>query len=155
MNTKRITVKYEGKRKSINLVIDECINEFEIIRQLQDPEFKADWKDAYLESHYQEQLNDKKNERTDRHTSLETFTYEDAKFFDSGQNIEDELMGEEFIRQSMSVLNQKQRQVIYHTILLGKTPAEYAREIGKDPSGIRKLQKRALEVLKDHFGKEF
>lgn len=56
-NQKPLIVRYQGKRIEINLVIKDCLDDVEIRAKLQDPDYKASWKAAYLDSIYEEQLN--------------------------------------------------------------------------------------------------
>lgn len=57
-NQKPLIVRYQGKRIEINLVIEDCPDDVEIRAKLQDPDYKTSWKAAYLDSIYEEQLNE-------------------------------------------------------------------------------------------------
>ena len=58
--SKPLVIKYKGKRKVINLVIEDCPDDIEIRTKLQDDSYEAEWKTAYLDSHYEERLNNQK-----------------------------------------------------------------------------------------------
>lgn len=143
-----LTVKYQGKRKEINLFIEDCPDDIEIRTQLQDPNFEAEWKTAYLDSHYEERLNEQRETREDRHTSLETFTYEDERYFSSNSNPHQTLEEKENIHSLLSLCNENQREVLILHYLDGYSKTEIAKMRNVDESAIRKTINRALATIK-------
>lgn len=143
-----LTVKYQGKRKEINLYIEDCPDDIEIRTQLQDPNYKADWKTAYLDSHYEERLNNQKESREDRHTSLESFTYEDAKYFSSRCNPHEILEEKERINSLISLCTENQQEVLTLHYLEGYSKTEIAKIRGVDESAIRRTINRAIATIK-------
>ena len=63
--------------------------------------------DFYLQSLEQEKSNDRKNSRPDRHTSLEQFNYEDARYFSLTNDFPDEIISGLEVEHILSVLNEK------------------------------------------------
>jgi RNA polymerase sigma-70 factor (ECF subfamily) len=91
----------------------------------------------------------KKNNRkeTRRHTSLESFEYEDVRYFDSGLNIPLEYEDKEVVNRAMSYLSERQQFLVKAVILDGWTVSELARKEGKHESTIRKALKVAVDKL--------
>lgn len=102
----------------------------------------------YLESVKVEKSNDRRNSRTDRHTRLSTFTYEDARFFSDGTDLPAELMSSETIGHAMSQLNERQQYLIRKCFLEGWSYTGLAALEGKDESAIRHAVNRAKDKLK-------
>lgn len=67
--SKPLVVKYQGKRKEIKLFIENCPDDVEIRTKLQDDSYEAEWKKEYLDSHYEESLNNQRESREDRQRS--------------------------------------------------------------------------------------
>ncbi|MHC5099596.1 sigma factor-like helix-turn-helix DNA-binding protein [Peptoniphilus genitalis] len=112
---------------------------------------KEEWVKAYRESLLEEHYNNKKNEREDRHTSLEEFTYEEGKYFDSGLDQEEDYISNENLMEMLNPLNDRQKYLIQKCVLESYSYSEIAREEGKDESAIRKAVKRALEKIKKNL----
>lgn len=93
---------------------------------------------------------EKKNERreTRRHTSLESFTYEDKRFFDDGTDLLTDLMSSETVSRAMSHLTERQQYLIRKTCLEGWKYTELAVLEGVDESAIRHAVNRAKNKLK-------
>lgn len=93
---------------------------------------------------------EKKNERreTRRHTSLESFTYEDKRFFDDGTDLLADLIASETVSRAMSHLTERQQYLIRKTCLEGWKYTELAALEGVDESAIRQAVNRAKNKLK-------
>ena len=93
---------------------------------------------------------EKKNERreTRRHTSLESFTYEDKRFFDDGTDLLADLIASETVSRAMSHLTERQQYLIRKTCLEGWKYTELAALEGVDESAVRHAVKRAKNKLK-------
>lgn len=143
MKNQNLVIKYQGKRKEISLVIEECPDDLEIRTQLQDPNYEAEWKTAYLASHYEEKLNNQKESREDRHTSLESFTYEKKEYFSSKQ----EQLKEE-VDYLLSLCNENQQEVLTLHFIEGYSKTEIAKMRNVDESAIRKTIERAIATVK-------
>ncbi|HBT65237.1 MAG TPA: hypothetical protein DEB10_11330 [Ruminococcaceae bacterium] len=93
---------------------------------------------------------EKKNERreTRRHTSLESFTYEDKRFFDDGTDLLADLIASETVSRAMSHLTERQQYLIRKTCLEGWKYTELAALEGVDESAIRHAVNRAKNKLK-------
>ncbi len=103
----------------------------------------------YLESVETEKRSDRRETR--RHTSLETFSYEDARYFSDKCDLIENLIESEVIRDAMSHLSQRQEYLIRKCCLEGWSFSELARQEGKDESAIRHAVSRAKEKLKKHL----
>jgi RNA polymerase sigma-70 factor (ECF subfamily) len=102
----------------------------------------------YLESIETEKKNDRKNSRSDRHTQLSTFEYEDIRFFSDDSDILADIVESEVISQAMSYLNDRQQYLIRKCLLEGWTYTDLAAAEGKDESAIRHAVNRAKKKLK-------
>ena len=102
----------------------------------------------YLGSVEAEKKNTRKETRRDRHTSLESFTYEDARFFDSGTDILTDFIDSEVVSRAMANLTERQQYLIRKIYLEGWKFTEIAALEGVDESAIRHAVKRAKERLK-------
>ncbi len=93
---------------------------------------------------------EKKNERreTRRHTSLESFTYEDKRFFDDGTDLLADIIASETVSRAMSHLTERQQYLIRKTCLEGWKYTELAALEGVDESAIRHAVNRAKNKLK-------
>ena len=93
---------------------------------------------------------EKKNERreTRRHTSLESFTYEDKRFFDDGTELLADLIASDNVSRIMSHLTERQQYVVRKTCLEGWKYTELAALEGVDESNIRRVANRAKAKLK-------
>lgn len=96
---------------------------------------------------------EKKNERreTRRHTSLESFTYEDKRFFDDGMDLLADLIASETVSRTMSHLTERQQYLIRKTCLEGWKYTELAALEGVDESAIRHAVNRAKDKLKKYL----
>lgn len=146
--SKPLEIKYQGKRKEINLTIEDCPDDIEIRKKLKDKNYKAEWKTAYLDSHYEEKLNDQKESREDRHTSLESFTYEDERYFSSKYNPHKALGEKETINSILSHCNENQQEILKLHYIEGYSKTDIARMRGVDESAIRKTINRAIKTIK-------
>lgn len=149
--TKPLVIKYQGKRKEIKLFIEDCPDDIEIRIKLQDDSYEAEWKKEYLDSHYEESLNNQKESREDRHTSLESFTYEDERYFSSDSNPHKALEEKEIIKSLLSHCNENQREILKLHYIQGYSKTEIAKMRGVDESAIRKTINRALKTIKRNF----
>lgn len=93
---------------------------------------------------------EKKNERreTRRHTSLDSFTYEDKRFFDDGTDMLADLVASETVSRALSQLTERQQYLIRKTCLEGWKYTELATLEGVDESAIRHAVNRAKVKLK-------
>lgn len=101
----------------------------------------------YLESIEAEKKNDRKNSRPDRHTSLESFTHEDARYFSAGVDIPADLFDSEFIQQAMAQLTERQQYLVRKCCLEGFSYTQIAAVEGKHESAIRHAVNRAKKKL--------
>lgn len=150
-NVKTIEIELVGKRGGKVRVFVEVPNDEDLVIALQDKDSKEEWVKAYRESLLEEHYNNKKNEREDRHTSLEEFTYEEGKYFDSGLDQEEDYISNENLMEMLNPLNDRQKYLIQKCVLESYSYSEIAREEGKDESAIRKAVKRALEKIKKNL----
>lgn len=146
--SKPLVIKYKGKRKEINLVVEDCPDDIEIRTKLQDDSYEAEWKTAYLDSHYEERLNNQKESREDRHSSLESFTYEDERYFSSKSNPHEILEEKETINSIMSACNENQREILRLHYIEGYSKTDIAKMRNVDESAIRKTIDRAIKAIK-------
>ena len=102
----------------------------------------------YLGSVEAEKKNTRKETRRDRHTSLESFSYEDARFFDSGTDILTDFIDSEVVSRAMANLTERQQYLIRKIYLEGWKFTEIAALEGVDESAIRHAVKRAKDRLK-------
>lgn len=102
----------------------------------------------YLGSVEAEKKNTRKETRRDRYTSLESFTYEDARFFDSGTDILTDFIDLEAVSRAMSQLNERQQYLIRKCFLESWSYSDIAVLEGKDESAIRHAVNRAKNKLK-------
>lgn len=100
----------------------------------------------YLSSVEEEKKNDRRETR--RHTSLESFTYEDKRFFDDGTDLLADLIASETVSRAMSQLTERQQYLIRKTCLEGWKYTELAALEGVDESAIRHAVNRAKNKLK-------
>lgn len=92
--------------------------------------------------------NHNRNRReTRRHTSLESFTYEDARYFSDGSDLLADLIASEAVGQAMSHLTERQQYLIRKTFLEGWKYTELAALEGVDESAIRHAVDRAKKKL--------
>ena len=102
----------------------------------------------YLKSMRAETSNDRANSRRDRHTLLSTFTWEDARFFDTGIDPANDLAEADRIRDALSRLTERQRYLIFKCFVEGWSYTDLAALEGKDESAIRHAVNRAKKKLK-------
>ena len=102
----------------------------------------------YLSSVEAEKKNTRRETRTDRHTPLESFTYEKREFFDDGTDLLADLIRSETVSQAMSCLTERQQYLIRKTCLEGWKYTELAALEGVDESAIRHAINRAKKKLK-------
>ncbi len=100
----------------------------------------------YLSSVEEEKRNERRETR--RHTSLESFTYEDKRFFDDGTDLLADLIASETVSRAMSHLTERQQYLIRKTCLEGWKYTELAALEGVDESAIRHAVNRAKNKLK-------
>ena len=99
----------------------------------------------------EEKSSNRRNERTDRHTSLESFDYEDAEFFTAADNPSEEVIGEMEIERMLSCLNENQKFLVQRCIIEGVPYTEIARLKGKSEATIRGSVNDALKKMKKIF----
>lgn len=102
----------------------------------------------YLDSVAAEKKNTRAETRSDRHTSLESFVYEDARFFDAGADLLADLIDSEAVSHAMSQLDDRQQYLIRKVYLEGWKFTEIAAIEGVDESAIRHAVNRAKNRLK-------
>ena len=105
----------------------------------------------YLSSVEEIKKSDRRNTRTDRHTSLETFVYEDQRFFASPSDPMREAVEECEVDRLLSCLSSRQRELVRRCVIEGWSYTEIAAQEGKDESAIRHAVKRALKKMKKTF----
>ena len=103
----------------------------------------------YLESVEAEKRSDRRESR--RHTSLETFSYEDARYFSDKSDMVSDFIESETIRHALSQLTERQEYLIRKCCLEGWSYSDLARQEGKDESAIRHAVNRAKSQLKKHL----
>jgi RNA polymerase sigma-70 factor (ECF subfamily) len=103
----------------------------------------------YLSSVEEEKRNERRETR--RHTSLESFTYEDKRFFDDGTDLLADLIASETVSRAMSHLTERQQYLIRKTCLEGWKYTELAALEGVDESAIRHAVNRAKDKLKKYL----
>ena len=95
----------------------------------------------YLASLEEEKFNDRRNTR--RHTSLSTFEYEDARYFDSGIDICGQLVVSDAVAKALAPLSDRERYLLAKVCIEGWLYTELAAIEGRDESTIRKATDRA------------
>lgn len=105
----------------------------------------------YLSSVEETKKSDRRNTRPDRHTSLETFVYEDQRFFASPSDPMREAVEECEVDRLLSCLSSRQRELVRRCVIEGWSYTEIAAQEGKDESAIRHAVKRALKKMKKTF----
>lgn len=103
----------------------------------------------YLSSVEEEKCNERRETR--RHTSLESFTYEDKRFFDDRTDLLADLITSETVSRAMSHLTERQQYLIRKTCLEGWKYTELAALEGVDESAIRHAVNRAKDKLKKYL----
>lgn len=102
----------------------------------------------YLESVKVEKKNMRRETRPDRHTSLESFTYEDRRFFDDRTDLLADLISSETVSRAMSHLTERQQYLIQKCCIEGWSYTDLAALEDKDESAIRHAVNRAKAKLK-------
>ncbi len=146
--SKPLIVKYQGKKSEINLVIEDCPDDIEIRTKLQDDSYQADWKREYLDSHYEESLNNQRETRKDRHTALETFTHEDEKYFSSKDDPQRAFEEKRIVDSLLAHCNENQREILKLHYMEGYSKTDIAKMRGVDESAIRRTITRAIKTIK-------
>ncbi len=95
--------------------------------------------------------NERRNTRPDRHTSLETFVYEDRRFFASPSDPMREAVESSEVDRLLSCLSDRQKDLVRRCVIEGWTYTEIAAQEGKDESAVRHAVKRALKKIKKTF----
>ena len=103
----------------------------------------------YLESIEAEEKNDRKNSRTDRHSQLSTFSYEDARYFSDGTDLLADLIELEAVRNAIACLSERQQYLIRKYFMEGWSYTDLANLEGKDESAIRHAVGRAKKKMKN------
>jgi RNA polymerase sigma-70 factor (ECF subfamily) len=103
----------------------------------------------YLNSLEEEKNNDRKNMR--RHTPLDSFEYEDARFFGDGSDVLRDIVESETIERAMSCLSERQRHLITKCVLEGWSYTELAAQEGVTEGAVRHAAERALKKLQKYF----
>ena len=99
----------------------------------------------YLSSVEETKKSDRRNTRPDRHTSLETFVYEDQRFFASPSDPMREAVEDCEVDRLLSCLSSRQRELVRRCVIEGWSYTEVAAQEGKDESAIRHAVKRTLK----------
>jgi RNA polymerase sigma-70 factor (ECF subfamily) len=96
---------------------------------------------------------EKKNERreTRRHTYLSEFTFEDARYFDSGVDLCGEYAFSEAVEHALSKLSERQQHLFTKIYIEGWSFTELAKAEGRDESTIRKAAKVAADKFKKFY----
>ena len=102
----------------------------------------------YLDSVDAEKKNARRETRPDRHTSLESFVYEDKRYFDDGTDLLADLIDSEVVSRAMANLTERQQYLIRKIYLEGWKFTEIAAIEGVDESAIRHAVNRAKDRLK-------
>ena len=105
----------------------------------------------YLSSVEETKKSDRRNIRPDRHTSLETFVFEDQRFFASTSDPMREAVEDCEVDRLLSCLSSRQRELVRRCVIEGWSYTEVAAQEGKDESAIRHAVKRALKKMKKTF----
>ena len=104
----------------------------------------------YLTSLDQERKTERRETR--RHTLLSTFTYEDARFFDSGIDICGEIALSDAVRRVMDKLTARERYLITAIHHEGRSYTEIGKAERKSPSTIMRETRKAVERFKRFYG---
>jgi len=103
----------------------------------------------YLSSVEEEKRNERRETR--RHTSLESFTYEDKRFFDDGTDLLADLIASETVSRAISHLTERQQYLVRKCFLEGWSYTDLAAIEGVDESAIRHAVNRAKNKLKKYL----
>ena len=103
----------------------------------------------YLESIDAEKKNDRRNSRSDRHSQLSTFSYEDARYFSDGTDLLADLIESEAVRNAMACLSERQQYLIRKCFMEGWSYTDLAALEGKDESAVRHAVDRAKTKLRE------
>ena len=152
--TNSLTIKYQGKKKEINLTLPELPDDADLIIKVQDSNYQSEWKTELLASYYEESLNDQRESRKDRHIQLSTFIYEDHRYFSMNADMLSDYESAEFIDELLSNLNEKQKYRVVQSIIEQRSYTDIAEEEGVDESAVRRSVNGALKklrkILEDH-----
>lgn len=96
----------------------------------------------YISSVEEAKKSNRRNTRPDCHTSLETFVYEDQRFFASPSNPMQEVVEDSEVKRLLSCLSERQRELVRQCVIEGWSYTEIAAQEGKDESAIRHAVKR-------------
>ena len=72
----------------------------------------------------------------------------------SNENTEDEVVDRVFLRQSLAKLSQRERKILLMRYCSGKTQSEISRIIGVSQVQISRIEKKAIERLRELAGEE-
>lgn len=91
-----------------------------------------------------------RNDRTEtrRHTYLSEFEYEDARYFDSGIDIERSVTETDAVRSVLAQMTERERFLVTAVHLGGRSYTEIAKAEVKHPSSIMRETKKATAKLK-------
>ena len=138
-NNRHFKVSVIGKRgRPINLTIEDVPLDEDLRACLVNPNYQADWKEAYLTSYYEETLNDRRQSRSDRFALYQDWMSPQKNDFDS----------DIFINSLLSKLTKRQALLVRACIIEGNTYTQMARLLGINESSVRKSVKAALKKLK-------
>ena len=116
---------------------DDCVIELEVTEEIGD---------FYLASLEEEKRNERRETR--RHTSLNKFTYEDIRYFDSGIDILGDFATSDAVNKVMAKLTERERYLIIAVHSEGRTYAEIAKAEGKHKSTITREANKAEDKFK-------
>jgi len=103
----------------------------------------------YLSSVEEEKRNERRETR--RHSSLDSFTYEDKRFFDDGTDLLADLIASETVSRAISRLTERQQYLVRKCFLEGWSYTDLAAIEGVDESAIRHAVNRAKNRLKKYL----
>lgn len=149
--SKKIEVELVGERGGKVKLFVEFPDDNDLIIDLKNQDSTKEWVKTYRALLLEEHYNNRKNERSDRHVSLDSFTYEDKDYFDSGYDQERDFIERETYEELLEPLSERQKYLIQKCIIENISYSELARQEGKDESAIRKAVKRALEKIKKNL----
>lgn len=109
-------------------------------------EVAEEWGNIVIELNRLEYNVDHKETR--RHTSVQSFTYEDKQFFDDGTDLLADLISSETVSRALAHLTERQQYLIQKICLEGWTYTELAALEGVDESAVRHAVNRAKNKLK-------
>lgn len=167
-----LTVLYTGPRGGLwELTIEGFEGNLQIRQQLQDSDYEAEWKSAYLDSLYDEQIrqpNEAKHHRYNlNNEALNKYVYSDSyglaqhvRNFNDGIRrplsgtspaFELQLESQDLIVELLQLANDTQRERISLFYLFGYSYTEIAEIQDVSPTAVRNSINRGLEAIRKNF----